>query len=1002
MRDRPQRPVADLPEFTLRILLLLFCLCISAASQKLPFKSYTTADGLAHNNVDSIFQDKKGFLWFGTDEGLSRFDGYDFVNFRTADGLPADNVNAILEDDTGRIWVGTDGGIGLLVNQKPGATSNAKFEKILIDPDIPAANSVVRMLIDSSGKLWLLTWNGVYNALPADDPLFTLVAQFHGSSSRTFFQDSDNNIWFGVGSELREIRNGEIIEHGSIDGDQNDFVINGMQSKRGPIIILSRTKGLFEFDPKSSRWTQISQPTISSNFWALTEDADNNIWFGGRNVLTKQTGRGTTEYSFAHGIKNDNHLVLFQDRERNLWGGRGSLGVFKLPANPIVSYPFDTEAYSLGMSDIDGTIFSYFCERNDLARFDLLFCTPRSRELSSRDTPSVKTFGILPFAKDFVIYTQAGLWGIYYDSMRAAEIIDTTLKMPGGAVFDLKDLFAKPINASDDAIFHIIGDTLWVGRSDGSIHRIDAKPSGSTINRYEWNSPSRPTILKTDPAGDLWLFSKNAPEGRIRKDGRFEALPRSDNFPASPVSAFFDSRGWLWVGTSGNGVFVSEDPLDASPAFRNYSTEFLLSSTIEAIIEDDRGDMYFGTAKGLNRYNVDLNTWKSFTTKDGLTGDGVNGLFKDSSGNIWINAQYGLSTLDPKRVVPSSSPPIYINRIRIAGEDLFMNDTAAGGNAEPVSLSSSQNNLTIDFVGIQFEKENALRYQYKLEGIDRDWSTPTKNRSIALANLADGNYRFMVRAINEDGIASEQPAFFGFRIFPPVYLRWWFLLLAAFTFLTAVYAIYRLRLKRLLEIERMRRVIAGDLHDDIGSDLSKISVLSEVARMRSGGGAIPNDDLLNSIAEIARGAVGSMSDIVWATNPERDSVREMIRKMREHAEEIFVIKNVQVNFADPLSKYDDMKLPMDLRRNLYLIFKEAINNAAKHSECSKIDIAVDILKREVNLFVADNGKGFDASKESTGNGLHNMRSRVQGFGGNIQILSDSKIGTVVTVKLPVR
>jgi len=1000
MRDRPQRPVADLPGFTLRISLLLFCLCISVASQKLPFKHYTTADGLAHNNVDSIFQDKKGFLWFGTDEGLSRFDGYDFVNFHTADGLPADNVNAILEDDMGRIWVGTDGGIGLLVNQRLVTTSNAKFEKILIDPDIPEANSVVRMLIDSSGKLWLLTWNGIYNALPADDPLFALVAQFHGSSSRTFFQDSDNNIWFGVGSELREIRNGEIIEQGFIDGDEHDFVINGMQSKRGPIIILSRTKGLFEFDPKSSKWTQISQPTISSNFWALTEDADNNIWFGGRNVLAKQTGSGTTEYSFAHGIKNDNHLVLFQDRERNLWGGRGSLGVFKLPANPIVSYPFETEAYSLGMSDIDSTIFSYFCERNDLARFDLLFCTPRARKLNSPDTASVKTFGILPFAKDFVIYTQANLWGIYYDSMRAAKIIDTTLKMPGGAVFDLKDLFAEPINASDDAIFHMNGDTLWVGRSDGSIYRIDTKPSGSTTNRYEWNSPSRPAIMKTDPAGDLWLFSKNAPEGRIRKDGRFEALPRSDNFPASPVSAYFDSRGWLWVGTSGNGVYVSEDPLDVSPVFRNYSTEFLLSSTIEAIIEDDRGDMYFGTAKGLNRYNVDLNTWKSFTTKDGLTGDGVNGLFKDSSGNIWINAQYGLSTLDPKRVVPPSSPPIYITHINIAGDEYPISETEDPA-AKTALLKSSQNNLTIDFVGLQFAKENSLSYQYKLDGIDQNWSLPTKNRSITLANLADGNYRFLVRAVNEDGLASSEPASFGFKIYPPIYLRWWFLLLAALIFLTVVYAFYSLRLKRSLEIERMRSLIASDLHDDIGSDLSKISVLSEVARLRLGRDDAKNDGLLNSIAEISRGAVGSMRDIVWAADPERDSVLEMTRKMREHAEEIFVPKNVEVNFAVS-DKHMDLKLPMDLRRNIYLIFKESINNAAKHSACGKIDIDIKLSRHEINMTIADDGKGFDTSGESNGNGLNNIQSRVRNFGGGIQISSDKDKGTVVAVELPIK
>ena len=313
-------------------------------------------------------------------------------------------------------------------------------------------------------------------------------------------------------------------------------------------------------------------------------------------------------------------------------------------------------------------------------------------------------------------------------------------------------------------------------------------------------------------------------------------------------------------------------------------------------------------------------------------------------------------------------------------------------------LNPTQNQLSIDFVGLGFAAGEGLKYQYKLVGANEEWSAPTDQRTINYAGLSPGRYRFLVRAVTADGTISPTPATISFTIMPPFWRRWWFVTLAlALTGLVAA-AIIRNRVARLIELERVRTRIAADLHDDIGSALSRIAILSEVAR-RQGNVEAAVGEPLGIIAGASRDLVDSMSDIVWAINPNKDHLRDLIQRMRRFASDLFTARQIQFTFDAP-GEEQALKIGADLRRQVFLIFKEAVNNVARHSQCSQAHIEMRIENRWLTVKVADNGPGFDSSQASEGQGLASMRDRAKELGGKLELSSNDETSTTVLLKVP--
>jgi signal transduction histidine kinase len=307
--------------------------------------------------------------------------------------------------------------------------------------------------------------------------------------------------------------------------------------------------------------------------------------------------------------------------------------------------------------------------------------------------------------------------------------------------------------------------------------------------------------------------------------------------------------------------------------------------------------------------------------------------------------------------------------------------------------------LRIDFVGLGFGPGEHLQYQYRLQGVDRDWSPPTDQRSVIYGRLSSGTYRFQVRAVNNEGSTSPAPASVGFLILPPVWLSWWFLSAAALATCGLAYAAHRYRVRQLLAIERVRTRIASDLHDDIGSSLSQVSILSELVRQR-----LNTDDPrvaqpLGEIAAVSNEMVAALSDIVWAINPRHDRLGDLAARMRRFALDVLASRGIDLRFNADASA-ERQRTSSDFRRQVYLIFKEAVNNAARHAACTEAQVQLHVFKGRLELSVTDNGRGFEVFATNNGNGLTSMQRRAAGLGGRLELRSEPGTGAAVMLSVP--
>ncbi|MEO7272540.1 MAG: ATP-binding protein [Vicinamibacterales bacterium] len=308
------------------------------------------------------------------------------------------------------------------------------------------------------------------------------------------------------------------------------------------------------------------------------------------------------------------------------------------------------------------------------------------------------------------------------------------------------------------------------------------------------------------------------------------------------------------------------------------------------------------------------------------------------------------------------------------------------------------NLLDIDFVAPAGADPNEL-YQIKLEGVDGDWSAPSSRRSVSVANLAPGNYRFVVRAVGTDrasGLSSDVEL----TVVAPMWRQGWFLGSAAAAGSALLLLAHRRRERRRHAIAAIRTRIAGDLHDDIGANLTRIAVLSEVAQ-RHGGVADRADASLASIGRIARESVTTMGDIIWAVNPPEDDLLELGRKLREHGGEVCTAAGIEFSMSVPGPGRND-RLPLDVRRDLFLIFKEAVTNAVRHASCTALQVCLRQDQGTIALEIVDNGRGLDQPVFRVGHGLDNMQRRATRLDARFHVGATAAGGTIVRVECQTR
>jgi signal transduction histidine kinase len=539
--------------------------------------------------------------------------------------------------------------------------------------------------------------------------------------------------------------------------------------------------------------------------------------------------------------------------------------------------------------------------------------------------------------------------------------------------------------------------TVFVGGPKSQVFRASTDGDRPQLEPLLGLDKDNITSATLDRGGNLWL----AGLGRLGRsaNGVVEVIAPPPDIPrdARPHVPFVDSRGWLWVAFREQGVSVTRDPGADVPRFESYSTASGLSSdVIRSIAEDRLGRMYFGSARGLDRLDTSTGVIRRFGIHEGLAGATVWSLIADDRGRIWVGTSGGVSLIDVDASAPPHvMPPAYLTRVLIAGEEQPLPERGATGLPQ-LTLASDKNNLVLDWVAVTQASDVPLRYQYRLAGFDRGWSAPTSSRSVTYAGLGAGTYRFEVRALFAGRTDGGEAAILPFTVVAPIWRRPWFAGVVAL--LAAVMAswYHRLRLRQALAMERLRQQVALDLHDDVGSGLSEIAILSELAREEGSRAPAWAD-----IAGRARSLRESMGDIVWAVDPRHDSLGELVQRMRQIAHNLLEAQGLQVDFtapdADSLSAID---MAPDRRRNILLIFKEAVHNVAKHADARRVRIGIALEPRRLILSIDDDGRGFDQEAPRGGHGLPSLRRRADMIGGALKMQSRPGAGTRVELRVP--
>jgi signal transduction histidine kinase/ligand-binding sensor domain-containing protein len=1029
-------------------LLVLFVVS-SATAERLPIRTYTTEDGLAHARVRRMVRDARGFLWFCTIDGLSRFDGAEFVTYRTDDGLPDPWVTDLLTTRDGAYWVATNGGVarfdplarraardGRRVGEEPprplfrgvafeGSPIQRQVRVLLEDragrvwaggrgglsvldrsgsavtfrPVVPSPVAMVTSLVEGAdGSLWIGTLGGLFHRRASGDVLPEPTAARAGVRHvRALASDDDGRLWVGHDEGLLVLGPGAGV----------------------PRLASSTVRRLRNCGAGSLRHRRLHLPTraddactmtlgdglVDRRVRALMVGSDGHVHVGTVAGLSDIDGAHITSVSQAQGLADDAINAVSEDGDGNLWIGTDASGAVRIAAVGLVSY-FDAEGLRndyvpfliegdagrvIAVSGLYFTINEFDGRRFVAARFNV-----------PRGVPDDRYFCVL---RDHL-----GAWWVgtamgLFRFPPARQIANVAHLLPDA------HYARRPALPSDDLfpLFEDIRGDIWlIAQLPDHVRLLRWRRATDDFQTYGAseglpNLTSRPAISRPaiieGPAGQLFFGFREAGLFAYR-DGRFEAILDRGQ-PVGVATLHVDRRGRLWI-VGGDGSVSRLDNLSTRRLASDTRVgRSLVGANVRCMVEDASGHFYFGTTSGIIEIDPKTGaTWR-YTTAEGLAQNEVWSALASRRGDLWFGTIAGVSRLDATRSRPRTpAPRALITTVHVNGDARLVSELG-DREVSGLILAPGERGVAIDFFALSFASGERLRYQYRLEGAAEDWSPPTPLRSVNYAHLSPGAYRFLVRAVTLSGATSATPASVSFRILPPVWRRWWFVVAASALVLGLVALFYRYRVAQLVAIERIRTRIATDLHDDIGASLSQIAILSELAL----GDADTRPETANTLGRIAttsRELVESMGDIVWAINPRRDRVGDLLQRMRHFASDTFTGKNIEFSFRAP-DAGRDLALATDVRREVLLIFKEAVNNIARHARCSHADIDVRIEHDGLVVQVADDGQGLSPSSgRGDGHGLRSMQERATRLNGCLNVDTSPGGGTRLMLRVPWR
>lgn len=1013
----------------------------------IPLEQLSIADGLSQGMINDLAQDSSGYLWIATKDGLNRFDGVQFDVFRNQpnDSLSlSDNfVYSITIDSRGRLWVGTQSkGVNLY---HPSSEDFTRFGK---DAPIAAnrlsSNFIGDVLHDQMGNVYVETLDSKgFNVIHEDQetgdfqvtPILEFIPALKSVVDTTDWTkylafDAYQNIWYTSGDSLFFIDSKEKYEEAEIlsfhypikeregvagaelmlfDQDKKNFYISdGAQSFR-------------KFNYNQRKFEEVfSIPEYWNLGRQLFIDKENRLWAWqeGGNVLRVNLRTGSIELIIPKwnrleaGAKNHRGIAL-EDNMGNYWLETGGNGLVKICA----------------VSDIFQTIPSHILTRDNdirLHRIQVKGCKKVFDQsiynlwIQCREKLDLKSENLkMSDLNAHLVYDQKGnFWysAVAVDGSRQCllKIVAATgeYTIVSESRNPLTEWYAMPIFLDNN-------DDVWFGEryTEDSVHLYHVNQRGAvesytfpvSANKHQYRFIS--DVIQ-DESGLLWLgttqgvfsFEPKTASWEHYKSDKDYNRSLSGDLVLSLCNDPLEPSQFLWVGTSGTGLNRLNKKTKEVERFQG--TEILPNEVVYGILPDEYGQLWISTNYGLTWLNTKSLSTQIFTAAHGLPGNEFNRYeySKTESGTLYFGGTSGVVYFQPEEFYArEAETTVRLNAVQVVNAPSGFEEGRVHGIPVPelreLTLPYDFSMLTLGFTTMDLTAPRADRFKYRLEGYNEDWLEAGVSNTATYTSLDPGEYIFKVLGCNSTNNWSVEPFELQLVITPPWYGTLWFKALTLIVVLAGLYMIYRVRLNQILEQERLRNRIAQDLHDEIGSTLSSISIYSTVLKK-----GIKEDkarkDTLERIRTSVSEVMEKMNDIVWTIKSENDDFVHVVNRMRAFTVKLTELKEIDFTMeVDP--KVSNAKLGMNVRKSVYLIYKEAINNAIKYSECSRIEVRIRALPRRYALTIADNGKGFDPLKIANqgynmgGNGIKGMYVRAKSVGAEVSVESSIGNGTVV-------
>ncbi|MFZ4620148.1 MAG: ligand-binding sensor domain-containing protein [Bacteroidota bacterium] len=992
---------------------------------KVRFEYLTRQQGLSNAEVYSLLQDKTGYLWIGTADGLNRYDGYSFKQLKhepfNDNSLSVSFVHALAEDHDGNIWGGT--GVGGINKIDPKRMTIRRFQQGDSGRTGLPDDHIRFLFVDHDNYLWI---GSIVKGIVRCDlktMSFDYITEINTdrgkvplSVIRSITEDAQGHLW--MGSSANEVIQYDPVQKRGIihplphDGDQKDIAVNALHFDQQGILWAGTSFGEFiSFNPKtleSSRHAlpaALSAPGKKINILSLAEDQEGNLWIA--------SSYGVFQYSFRSGqcveeTKNirqnyqTNRLsrTLLIDRSKLIWIGTFADGLIKLIPLPNEPHNYSRASglsndYVRGMyEDKQGklwiatsnhvTVFN--AERNHftlLKKISYPFNGEQSTYVTSvcGDNDDNIWFG-----------TMNGVYKYFQHSGRVEHILGSR---------------SKSNFAQDNYVYEVRYDkrgNIWVSIEGGGV--VVLNDHGNIVRRYSTADSTLPinfvrTVL-LDSDTTAWVGSFGAGLCRLNtRTGKYTTYGyvkgNSSSLSNNLILCLFkDSRNRLWIGTrTGLNLFD-----EASGTFKHYfTTDGLPNDLIVGILEDNDHNLWISTYYGMAKYNGE--SFQNYFAADGFQDDYNSGSsFTDRSGIFYFGGGNGLCMFTPESLAYQQVlTPIVISARKNSEHPVTIEVTP--GTSEAIELSPSERSISFDFAKLDFRNREGNTYAYLLEGFDDHWVYSGTRRNVSYTNLRGGEYVFRVKAQGRNGEWREADSSVLLTVLPPLYERWWFYPLILLLIGSTAAAFYRSWIMRKLAVEKIRSNLAADLHDEIGSGLARIAVLSDILEQQTlskiKGKAKPSAVNENRgslrIGIISRELMESISDVVWSIDPRNDRSEQLLERISSYVTQVCEEAGIDLKITT-----DDLnELPLEpfMKRAILLIVKESMNNIVKHAAASHVFIQVKRSGKTLQLNIHDDGKGFEEFTLGRVNGLNNMRTRAEQSGGIINIYSTPGKGTLV-------